>query len=408
MEELCNGLNFLIVDNYVRIFISGEINDELAEDFTSLMYGLEFMKDELDLQGCVISISSPGGLVLSGYSIINTIKSSTLDIYLVNVGVVASIAGVIWLSVPIDKRFAFDNSLFMCHLPSGANENVLEKIGESLKVILQRGFPNSDVQEMMNVETWLSVAEQVSLKCLKKKNIIDTEQSVDFSKIIKTEETSFNIYNMLKTNEIIKNNEDEMKKMNIIDRLKNLKNSILGEEVVVETIEEVIEEPINLTEEEVVNLLIENKLEEVETVEEVVVETIEEVETIENKLETVEDDRVKKLEEEVEALRKSLEIESLKVKNFEDEKILLAKKDFLIKNGIKINEDLLKIDMPVLENAFKSISKKAPELENVVKKEIKDISNLTLSDFSPEELKDMSVNNKDLFLKISNNIFKKK
>lgn len=127
-----------------------------GEAFASTMQYLEDCGVE-----CVnIRINSPGGSVLEGWSIISSIKSTTMEVHTYNDGLAASIAAIIFASG--DYRHAMDYSIMMIHNPSGTDDNeVLNKIKESLVTILQNNsiYSVEELNKLMDSETYYNAKE---------------------------------------------------------------------------------------------------------------------------------------------------------------------------------------------------------------------------------------------------------
>ena len=184
MEEVVKGLNIVIVGNVCKIFLNAEIDEDISQSFVEILYGLEFLHDENPFDAVVISISSPGGNIDAGYAMYSTIKMSNLPIYIINSGIVASIAGIIFLGVKLSNRFAFENSLFMLHNASGSNDDaLLEKINKSLSTILGTAITPLLVRDLMEQETWLDVNEQANYNIIPYSNIIKVDEQFDISKL---------------------------------------------------------------------------------------------------------------------------------------------------------------------------------------------------------------------------------
>lgn len=95
------------------LMISGEINKDSAE---------KFAKEILVLDGeshddIVVYINSPGGDVDAGFAIYDMIRFVSSNVKIVGMGLVASAAALIYLSVPAERRFALRNSTYLIHQP---------------------------------------------------------------------------------------------------------------------------------------------------------------------------------------------------------------------------------------------------------------------------------------------------
>lgn len=133
---------------------------------------------DLDNQGykCIkVFINSPGGAVMDGYNIFNAILKTKTPVDTYNVGIAASIAGVIFMAGR--KRIMADYSQFMMHNPFGGNDKKqLTAMKDSLVTALssRSGLKDADVAYMMDRTTWMSPSE-----CLEKGFCTDIEVSND-------------------------------------------------------------------------------------------------------------------------------------------------------------------------------------------------------------------------------------
>lgn len=95
------------------LLISGEINKELADKFVKDLLILENENnDEVK-----VFINSPGGDVDAGYAIYDMIRFVSCPVTIIGMGLVASAAALILLSVPKEKRIALPNSSYLIHQP---------------------------------------------------------------------------------------------------------------------------------------------------------------------------------------------------------------------------------------------------------------------------------------------------
>lgn len=95
------------------VMISGEINKDLSNDFAQRMLVL----DSESSDPITVYINSPGGDVDSGFAIYDMIRFVNSPVKVVGIGLVASAAALIYLSVPAERRFAFPNSTYLIHQP---------------------------------------------------------------------------------------------------------------------------------------------------------------------------------------------------------------------------------------------------------------------------------------------------
>ncbi len=136
---------------------------------------------DLDNQGykCIrVYINSPGGAVMDGYNIFNAILKTKTPVDTYNVGIAASIAGVIFMAGR--KRIMSDYSQFMMHNPFGGDDKKqLAAMKDSLVTALaaRSSVKPEDVAYMMDRTTWMSPSE-----CLAKGFCTDIEVSNEHNK----------------------------------------------------------------------------------------------------------------------------------------------------------------------------------------------------------------------------------
>ena len=112
-------MEFNLIDKYLLesriIFLYGEIDSDNANKIIArLLYLDSVSHDEISLY-----INSPGGSVIDGYAIIDTMNLIKSDVATYVVGSAYSMAAVILSSGAKEKRFSLVNSEIMIHQPSG-------------------------------------------------------------------------------------------------------------------------------------------------------------------------------------------------------------------------------------------------------------------------------------------------
>lgn len=95
------------------IFLSGEINDSLANIIVSELLYL----DNLNNEDIYLYINSPGGSITSGMSIYDTIKFINSKVITIGLGMCASMAAFLLSSG--NSRYALPNTEIMIHQPIG-------------------------------------------------------------------------------------------------------------------------------------------------------------------------------------------------------------------------------------------------------------------------------------------------
>ena len=98
------------------IFLNGEINDQTANLVIAQLIYLEGKDPDKDI---MMYINSPGGSVVSGMAIYDTMNYIKCDVCTVCVGMAASMAAILLSSGAKGKRFALPNSEVMIHQPLG-------------------------------------------------------------------------------------------------------------------------------------------------------------------------------------------------------------------------------------------------------------------------------------------------
>ena len=100
------------------IFISGEINDSLANTVVaSLLY-----LDSINHDDISIYINSPGGSVSAGFAIYDTMQFVASDVSTICIGMAASMGAFLLSSGTPGKRYSLPNADIMIHQPLGGAE----------------------------------------------------------------------------------------------------------------------------------------------------------------------------------------------------------------------------------------------------------------------------------------------
>nr|YP_010717555.1 clp protease proteolytic subunit [Cardamine glechomifolia]WDQ41537.1 clp protease proteolytic subunit [Cardamine glechomifolia] len=153
-----------------RLFFLGqEVDTEISNQLISLMIYLSIEKDTKDLY---LFINSPGGWVISGMAIYDTMQFVRPDVQTICMGLAASIASFILVGGAITKRIAFPHARVMIHQPASSfyeaqtGEFILEaeellKLRETItRVYVQRtGKPIWVVSEDMERDVFMSATE---------------------------------------------------------------------------------------------------------------------------------------------------------------------------------------------------------------------------------------------------------
>ena len=116
-----------------RIFLTGEINAQMANEFLSQLLYLE----EDDAEPVTIYINSTGGEVNAGLMIYDAIQASPLTIHMICAGMAASMAAVLLAGGQKGRRYILRHSKVMIHEPLiaggvGGSATSIRNISESI------------------------------------------------------------------------------------------------------------------------------------------------------------------------------------------------------------------------------------------------------------------------------------
>ena len=110
------------VDIYSRlltdrvIFLTGEINDDVADIIIAQLFYLESEDNKADI---FLYINSPGGVVTAGLAIYDTMQYVSCDVATICLGQAASMGAVLLAAGESGKRMALPNARVMIHQPLG-------------------------------------------------------------------------------------------------------------------------------------------------------------------------------------------------------------------------------------------------------------------------------------------------
>lgn len=117
-EEKGKDTSSVVMEKLLKsrtIFISGEINQELAEKVSTQLLILQEMGDE----PIKIFINSQGGHVEAGDTIHDMIKFVKPKVIVIGTGWVASAGITIYLAADKENRYSLPNTRYMIHQPLG-------------------------------------------------------------------------------------------------------------------------------------------------------------------------------------------------------------------------------------------------------------------------------------------------
>lgn len=150
------------------IMLGTDFNDAMASTIVSQLLFLESEDKEKDI---TIYLNSPGGVVTSGYAIMDTMKYIKPDVAVVCVGQACSMGAMLLSSGTKGKRMSLPNSRIMFHQPSGgargmasdiqiqANEILKMRANLNRMVCENTGQPLDVVEKIMDRDTFMSAQE---------------------------------------------------------------------------------------------------------------------------------------------------------------------------------------------------------------------------------------------------------
>lgn len=151
------------------LFLGQEVESEISNQLVGLMMYLSIEDENKDLY---FFINSPGGWVLPGIAIYDTMQFVPPEVHTICLGLAASMGSFILVGGTITKRLAFPHARVMIHQPAAAfyeaqaGEFVMEaeellKLREIItKVYVQRtGKPLWVVSEDLERDVFMSATE---------------------------------------------------------------------------------------------------------------------------------------------------------------------------------------------------------------------------------------------------------
>ena len=158
----------LLLDRIV--FISGEVNDEMANAVCAQLLFLQSQDAEKEIS---VYVNSPGGSVTAGLAIYDTMQFVKCPVATYCIGQAASMGAVLLTAGEKGKRFALPNARIMIHQPWGGAEGKASDIEITAREILRlKGMLNGilakhsgrdvkDVERDTDRDHFMSAAEAV-------------------------------------------------------------------------------------------------------------------------------------------------------------------------------------------------------------------------------------------------------
>ena len=159
------------------IFLTGEINDQVANSIVAQLIYLEGKNPDKDI---FMYINSPGGSVSAGLAIYDTMNYIKCDVSTTCIGLAASMAAVILSSGAKGKRICLPHSEVMIHQPLGGAQGQATDIEIHAKHIQK-------TRELLN--SILSKNTGKSMKIIKqdteRDNFMDAQTALEYGLVDK-------------------------------------------------------------------------------------------------------------------------------------------------------------------------------------------------------------------------------
>lgn len=150
------------------IMISGEVNETMASVVVSELLYLQSESPDAPIH---MYINSPGGSVVDGLAIVDTMNLISCPVYTYCIGQCASMGSIFLVSGEKGHRYALPNSRIMIHQVSGGSQGTYEdmkrsineagRLNELLAGILAKGTSKSieDVKKDMDRDYFMGANE---------------------------------------------------------------------------------------------------------------------------------------------------------------------------------------------------------------------------------------------------------
>lgn len=176
IEETCNGANTVVLQTKHltnrKIFLTGEVTDEMAINFVSQLKYLEESNEPVD-----IYLNSVGGSVNAGLVIYDSIQAAPFEINIYCIGLAASMGAIILAGGQKGHRFVLPHSKVMIHEPliSGGMGGSASSIKKTSDSILETKAILNGILEKHTGKTAEEIDEATSFD-----NYMNAQEAIDF------------------------------------------------------------------------------------------------------------------------------------------------------------------------------------------------------------------------------------
>lgn len=167
------------------VFVSGEINDQLANTVIAQLLFLESKNNQKDI---FLYINSPGGVASAGLAIVDTISLVKCPVSTICLGLCASAAALVLASGTKGKRHILPHSKVMIHQPWGGVEGQITEI----EIYLKEGLKDRETYAGL-LAKFCGKQEKQVLKDIERDNYMSAQEAVDYKivdSVLKIQNTS--------------------------------------------------------------------------------------------------------------------------------------------------------------------------------------------------------------------------
>lgn len=157
------------------IFLGQEIDDELANQIIGVML---YLDSEDSTKPIYMYVNCPGGSVIAGLAIYDTMQHIKSEVVTINVGMAASMASFLLAAGAKGKRLALPHSRVMIHQPMGGAQGQAEDIKVEATQIMRIRDNIVKMYSMMTGRT----QEEVT-RALDRDNFMSSQQALEFGLI---------------------------------------------------------------------------------------------------------------------------------------------------------------------------------------------------------------------------------
>jgi ATP-dependent Clp endopeptidase proteolytic subunit ClpP len=155
--------------------MGSEIDDEMANQIIGVLL---YLDNENSNQPIYLYINSPGGSVIAGLAIYDTIQHIKSEVVTINLGLAASMASFLLCGGSRGRRYALPSSRIMIHQPMGGAQGQAEDIRVEASQIMRIKNNLVKMYSMMSGQTVEKIVED-----LDRDNFMSAQEALDYGLI---------------------------------------------------------------------------------------------------------------------------------------------------------------------------------------------------------------------------------